>query len=62
MIFEEWLALSDSERLVGQSEWQPFVDGYWHELVAEVANRLPHDIGYLPTSWISTSMSIIEEP
>lgn len=48
MNFEEWLALSDSERLASQAEWQPYVDGYWHELVAEAANRLRTDIGYLP--------------
>lgn len=48
MGIQEWLALSNSERLERQKEWSVYEGGYWHDLVAEAAARLRSEIGQLP--------------
>lgn len=48
MLFQEWLALSDSERLERQKEWRPYEDGYWQKLLAEAAARFRTEFGTLP--------------
>ena len=48
MLFTDWLILSDSERAEVQEQWEPYKDGYWHDLVAAAAERLRTEIGQLP--------------
>ena len=46
--FEEWLALSKEEQVRLQSTWNPYGDGYWHQLRAQAEERFRQDYGSMP--------------
>jgi hypothetical protein len=48
MLFQEWLALSDAERLEDQKRWRPNEDGYWQTLLREAAARFRCEFSTLP--------------
>jgi hypothetical protein len=37
-----------SERIDAQKKWEPYIEGYWHDLVAAAAERLRAEIGQMP--------------
>jgi hypothetical protein len=53
MIFNEWLMLSDSERMDAQKNWETYKQGYWHDLAVAAAEQLRTGIGQLQADLVS---------
>jgi hypothetical protein len=37
--FDQWLTLSETEKQAEQACWNPYREGYWHDLLSEAAKR-----------------------
>jgi hypothetical protein len=38
--FDQWLTLSETEKQAEQACWNPYREGYWHDLLSEAAKRV----------------------
>ena len=45
MTIDEWTNLSEQEREKLQEQWNPYGEGYWHQLVKDAAQRFRDEYG-----------------
>jgi hypothetical protein len=48
MRYETWEALSAAEKTSLQEQWNPYGEGYWHDLLKEAATRFRNQFGSYP--------------
>lgn len=48
MMFSEWQALSQEERIRLHKSWKPYEQGYWHELNIQAVEQFKKEYGNHP--------------